>query len=66
MNNLKNFLSEAERSALYGRQRILHDKRSCDRIRIILLLDKGWDYEEIATAFFFRPNNNKKVLYYLS
>ena len=52
MNNLKNFLSDKERSELYSRQRILHDKRSCDRIRIILLLDKGWDYEEIATAFF--------------
>ena len=53
MSNLtKNFLSAKERSELYTLQRGLHNKKQCDRIRVILLLDQGWSYEKIATALF--------------
>jgi len=48
----KNFLSTKEKSELYILQRSLRDKRKCDRIRVILLLNQGWSYEKIATAFF--------------
>lgn len=48
----KNFLSAKERSELYTLQRGLRDKKQCDRIRVILLLDQGWSYEKIAIAVF--------------
>lgn len=46
------FLSKPERSSLEALQRRERDKRLCDRIRVILLLDNGWSYDKIATAFF--------------
>lgn len=58
----KTFLSSKERAELYNHQRVLHDKRSCDRIRIILLLDKGWGYEKISTAFFLDQTTIRRYL----
>ena len=46
------FLSESELSSLGSQLRCERDKRLADRIRIILLLDKGWSFDKVATAFF--------------
>lgn len=46
------FLSRPERNSLETLQKRERDKRLCDRIRVILLLDNGWSYDKIATALF--------------
>ena len=46
------FLNRAVRRELEALQRSKRDKRICDRIRVILLLDRGWSYEEISIAVF--------------
>ena len=46
------FLNKSERASLEALQRIEKDRRLSDRVRMILLLDSGWSYEKIATAFF--------------
>jgi len=45
---MQNFLSQAERDALKAQHKKERDKRICDRIKAVLLFDKGWTYEEIA------------------
>lgn len=47
-----NFLSKSERQALEFRQRLSKNKKESDRIRTILLLNKGWCYQKIAEALF--------------
>lgn len=44
------FLSLEEREELKLQHKQERDKRVCDRIKAILLRDKGWSYEEIAAA----------------
>ena len=46
------FLNPSERSSLEALQRASKDKRTCDRLRAILLLDNGWSYKKVATALF--------------
>ena len=46
------FLIKSERNFLETLQRGERDKRISDRIRVILLLDKKWSYENIAQALF--------------
>lgn len=46
------FLSSAERHSLEALQRKERDKRLSDRIRVILLLDAGWTYDQVASAVF--------------
>jgi Winged helix-turn helix len=41
-------LTESERESLKRQHRLGRDKRICDRIKAVLLLDKGWSYREIA------------------
>ncbi len=43
-------LSKQEREALRAQHRLERDRRVCDRIKAVLLYDKGWSYEAIAEA----------------
>jgi transposase len=45
-----NFLSEEERAQLKLQHKIERDKRICDRIKAVLLYDKGWSPKQIAEA----------------
>lgn len=45
---MKNFLSEEERIRLKYEHKHERDKRTCDRIKAILLYDKGWTLMQIA------------------
>lgn len=45
-----NFLTQDQKYTLRARHRIERDKRLCDRIKSILLLDEGWAYAEVAHA----------------
>jgi transposase len=44
------FLSQSERDSLKALHRKERDKKICDRVKAILLLDNGWSYDKIATA----------------
>lgn len=44
------FLSDSERAHLKAQHRRERDKRICDRIKAVLLFDKGWSIAEIAEA----------------
>lgn len=44
------FLSQSERDSLKALHRKERDKKICDRIKAILLLDNGWSYDRIATV----------------
>jgi transposase len=67
----KNFLNEQEREELKGQQKIEKNRRTLDRIRAILLADKGWTYKQIGEALFVDQetisrhiqeyNENKKI-----
>ena len=45
-----NFLDEKEREDLQVKHRLERDRKICDRIKAILLFDKGWSCEQIAEA----------------
>jgi transposase len=47
---MKGFLSEEERNALKAQHRQEKNRRVADRIKAILLSDKGWTYRQIAEA----------------
>lgn len=49
---MKNFLTDEERTKLKVQHRQERDKRISDRIKAILLVDKGWTYQKIAEALF--------------
>lgn len=42
------FLNDAERIQLKTQHKRERDKKTCDRIKAVLLYDKGWSFEEIA------------------
>ena len=44
------FLTDQQRTALRARHKLERDRRICDRIKAVLLFDKGWTYEQIAEA----------------
>jgi DNA-binding NarL/FixJ family response regulator len=44
------FLSDDERAQLRAQHRKERDKRICDRIKAVLLFDKGWSIAAIAEA----------------
>lgn len=46
----KNFLTKKERELLISQHRREHEGKYRDRIKIIVLLDEGWPYEQIAKA----------------
>ena len=45
-----NFLSDEERSQLRTQHKRERDRRICDRIKAVLLCDRGWTFKEIAEA----------------
>jgi transposase len=45
-----NFLGDSERSQLKAQHKRERDKRTCDRIKAVLLFDKGWSFAVIAEA----------------
>lgn len=47
---MKSFLSEDQRTSLRLQHKKERDKRVCDRIKAVLLSDKGWGLEKIADA----------------
>jgi transposase len=47
---MKDFLSDSEQTALKIRHRQERDGRTRDRLKAILLSDKGWSYKSIAEA----------------
>lgn len=47
---MRNFLSNNERNILRAQHRRERDKRICDRIKAVLLYDKGWTLIQIAEA----------------
>ena len=44
------FLTDEERARLKAQHKAERDKRVCDRIKAVLLYDKGWTFSEIAEA----------------
>ena len=48
IEHMKNYLTESERETLRSRHRGERDRRVGDRIKAILLSDKGWSYRQIA------------------
>lgn len=47
---MRNFLEESEREKLKLSHRKEKNKRTCDRIKAILMSDSGWSYRDIAKA----------------
>lgn len=45
-----NFLDDVERAQLKTQHKKERDKKICDRIKAVLLYDKGWSFEKIAEA----------------
>ena len=45
-----NFLSDQEQSELKAQHKKERDRRICDRIKAVLLYDKGWAFSRIAEA----------------
>jgi transposase len=45
---MQNFLSPIERENLKIQHKKERDKRVCDRIKAVLLFDKGWSFQQIA------------------
>lgn len=45
---MKDFLSPEERNKLKLQHKRERDKRICDRIKAVLLIDKGWTFQQIA------------------
>jgi len=47
---VRNFLTDSERDHLKSQHKRERDKRVCDRIKAVLLYDKGWTLMQIAEA----------------
>lgn len=47
---MKDFLTPEERNKLKVQHKQERDKRICDRIKAVLLADKGWTFQQIAEA----------------
>ncbi len=52
MQPTSNFLTQNEKDILKARHRQERDKRLCDRIKSILLLNKEWSYEPQFWVFY--------------
>lgn len=57
----KNFLTKRERELLISQHSCEHEGKYRDRIKVIVLLDKGWSYEQIAEALLI---NHKTIRRY--
>ncbi|GHT93817.1 hypothetical protein FACS1894122_09650 [Alphaproteobacteria bacterium] len=49
---MKNFLTKEEETELKQRHRQEKDRRTADRIKAVLLSNKGWSYRYISEALF--------------
>lgn len=47
---MEHFLTKKERKDLRGQHRLERERRYADRIKALLLWDKGWGFEEISEA----------------
>jgi transposase len=54
------FLSQTERDSLKASHRLERDKRKCDRIKAILMLDRGLSYEEIEEHLLLEEDTIKR------
>lgn len=54
-----NFLSKKEKEDLRARHRLEKDRKVGDRIKAVLLFDKGWSYEEIAEVLLLSDRSIK-------
>jgi len=53
---MKNFLSQSEKKLLKRQHKQERDKRICDRIKAVLLYDKGWTLMQISEALLLSDN----------
>jgi transposase len=53
-------LTPTQRAELEQHHKKTRDKRICDRIKAIILLDKGWSAEDIAEALLLSPKSVKR------
>ena len=65
---MKNFLTDEERASLQKQHRKERDKRICDRIKAVILIDKGWTWMQISEALLLseealRPHINDYQAY---
>ena len=51
----QNKLTEKERLDLISRHKSERDKRICDRIKAVLMYDKGYNLREIAESAIAKP-----------
>ena len=49
---MANFLTPHQRSQLLWHHKTERMRRFADRIKVVLWLDSGWTYEEVAAALF--------------
>jgi transposase len=49
---MKDFLTKDQRKELFRELKVEDKARYSDRIKVILLLDKGWTYQKISEALF--------------
>lgn len=56
------FLIDHEKDLLKIQHRLERDRRVCDRIKAVLLRDKGWSYREIADALLLSESKTIKML----
>lgn len=57
---MKNFLDPSERERLESQHKYERDGRVRDRIKAVLLYDKGWSYRKIAEALFITPEATRQ------
>lgn len=56
------WLSNSEREDLRAQHKKERDKRICDRIKAVLLFDKGWSYQQIAEVLLLTDEAIRKHL----
>ncbi len=59
---MNGFLTEEQRASLIALHRVERDRRICDRIKAVLLHDKGWTLERIAEALLLSHEAIRKHL----
>jgi len=57
---MRNFLTDDERNILKAQHKRERDKRVCDRIKAVLLYDKGWTLMQIAEALLLSDDAIRK------
>ena len=60
LDSMQNFLDPSEREYLESQHNCERDGRIRDRIKAVLLYDKGWSYRKIAEALFITPEAIRK------